>query len=430
MLKKLKLITSALCIVITVCIFTVYNQRKNGLTATAEPDENNPNAEFAADLKTLTDEEIEAAYYFENYTGFRYSSLPGQSTWPYENHQDMVDICQIPSTTLEQMPTHDLVQTVLCYPLLNDVYAYNDIDSGYDRIKADFQGLQELCTRSDRVECLYDWLRENRTNFVNRSESTGNAYVDHLKKMYRNRFMILALREEFFPEGMNDIDSVVENINEILANDGVDLGENDGDRSYSLVQFLGISGIVEVSTQTVYTPRGGPMSASTFTVEELWMCSDNVLRTIAFNNFSDDAKTAMKNSTYANYGLYPDSGREASIKYNCHSYAWYSTSSNNTNWVDYFNSSGYVSVTLQNVNLNGIVVYCESHGGNVGPSTERKHSAVVHGKIYHPIHYNTVYDLNMKSKWGMFGVYTHQFSNCPYYYYDSTNYESDRLYYN
>lgn len=412
---------------IVICV--IHNSRNKEPVAKAEETTCDRDAEFAADLEKLTDSEIEAAYYPSNYTGFRYSSLPGMSTWPYGNHQNMVDACQIPEEVLEQLSTSDLVQTVMFYPLLDDIYAFDSVDDGFEIVKDHFRGLAELCARTDRVECLYNWLRDNREWFASTPTTSGNLYVDYLKKSQRTRFFLLANRAVFFTEEINSTEAVIDAVNAILSESNGETRE-DNSRDYSLVEYIDFVSLVQESMQTVYTPRGGPMDAKTYSVAELWLCSDNVCRTIFFNDFSSAAKTSMKNFMYSRFGLNPDSGRGASVKYNCHSYAWYSTSSSNPNWIEIFNTTNYTSATMQSVNVGGIIVYCESYSGNIGPSTERKHSAIVTGKIYHPVQTNTVTDFTMKSKWGMYGLYTHNLANCPYYYYDSTNYVSDRLYYN
>jgi len=209
---------------IVICV--IHNSRNKEPVAKAEETTCDRDAEFAADLEKLTDSEIEAAYYPSNYTGFRYSSLPGMSTWPYGNHQNMVDACQIPEEVLEQLSTSDLVQTVMFYPLLDDIYAFDSIDGGFEIVKNHFRGLQELCARTDRVECLYNWLRDNREWFASTSTTSGNLYVDYLKKRQRNRFFLLANREAFFTEEINSVEAVTDMVNAILSESNGETHEN------------------------------------------------------------------------------------------------------------------------------------------------------------------------------------------------------------
>lgn len=97
--------------------------------------------------------------------------------------------------------------------------------------------------------------------------------------------------------------------------------------------------------------------------------------------------------------------RTATIKYNCHSYAWFSTSPNNTVWMPYpWNSSnkGYMN--------DG------SYLKKIGPQNQ--------DKIFYPApgweHSGIVtYVLNQSvavtSKWGPAGLISHLFDDCPYY---------------
>lgn len=100
------------------------------------------------------DRNIAEAYYPDGYEGYYYPALPLMSTWPYGNHQTMINACQIPEDILKDMPTDLLVQTVMAYPLWGDVLAYDSREMAYGLIKGSFNGLRELYSREDAAECL------------------------------------------------------------------------------------------------------------------------------------------------------------------------------------------------------------------------------------------------------------------------------------
>ena len=100
------------------------------------------------------DRNIAEAYYPDGYEGYYYPALPLMSTWPYGNHQTMINACQIPEDILKDMPTDQLVQTVMAYPLWGDVLAYDSREMAYGLIKGSFNGLRELYSREDAAECL------------------------------------------------------------------------------------------------------------------------------------------------------------------------------------------------------------------------------------------------------------------------------------
>ncbi len=100
------------------------------------------------------DRNIAEAYYPDGYEGYYYPALPLMSTWPYGNHQTMINACQIPEDILKDMPTGQLVQTVMAYPLWGDVLAYDSREMAYGLIKGSFNGLRELYSREDAAEYL------------------------------------------------------------------------------------------------------------------------------------------------------------------------------------------------------------------------------------------------------------------------------------
>ncbi len=413
------------CLVIITIILGTLGLGYKDVSAVCSDGKNNEQNE---DGEGLSDEEIQNAFYPEGYSGYLYPVLPGTSMWPYGNHQDMVDICQIPESVLNHMSTAELFQTVLVYPLLSDVYAYDSIDEGIDTIRMTFNGMSELYQREDKADVLLEWLKENKDWFLSKAE-TGDTVLDSIKNSPRMNLLLLVQSKLLGVGNNGETNSVLNLINGIIS-DNSDESMNGENREIYPVSLCGFGDYIVLSQQTVYTPRGGAMGGKTYGIYELWIYSNNEIYSIARDDYSVAGKDYLNSQVLTVYGLSPYSGRGATVKYNCHSYAWYSTGTGNTNWIDYFNTSNYTLTTLQSVNVGGIVVYCESYGGNVGPGVERKHSAVVDSKIFHPVQINTVTDLNMISKWGSGGLYLHNFANCPYYYYDSTNYISDRLYYN
>ncbi len=112
--------------------------------------------------------------------------------------------------------------------------------------------------------------------------------------------------------------------------------------------------------------------------------------------------------------------RDPTIKYNCHSYAWYSTASSNTHWMPYpsayINDGSYSYVTYTS-NINTI------------PSTVSNGAKVVWLQAdadgnYIPIHSGIKYSSTLvTSKWGMMGLYRHAQGYSPY------NSDTDALWY-
>lgn len=80
---------------------------------------------------------------------------PGTSEWAeLKSHDEMVEVCQLPLETLNTISTLGLIQTVLNYPLLLDMFAFDETQSGFDSIASQFNGLQELMQRKDAATLI------------------------------------------------------------------------------------------------------------------------------------------------------------------------------------------------------------------------------------------------------------------------------------
>lgn len=122
--------------------------------------------------------------------------------------------------------------------------------------------------------------------------------------------------------------------------------------------------------------------------------------------FSASEKTSGHQWCITNYpGITKVS--DATVKYNCHSYAWYSTAPSNIHWINdpvrFRNSSNWIvstgyTNTIPNNAQNGDKVDYYVNASN------RPHSAKVSNKSQNLF----------VSKWGNYGVYTHRPTNSPY----------------
>lgn len=58
--------------------------------------------------------------------GYTFPVKPGTSEWnELIDHTQMVEACQIPEGLLHNMTTDELIETVLNYPLLMEIYTYD-----------------------------------------------------------------------------------------------------------------------------------------------------------------------------------------------------------------------------------------------------------------------------------------------------------------
>lgn len=371
--------------------------------------------EVFADENLEKDKLISDDYFYEGYSGYRYPVLPKMSTWPYGNHQKMVDACNIPDEIIVDMSTTELLETVLAYPLFSDAILYNSQQEGYEVIKSYFKPLQELIKREDRCDCLIDFFKnkENNSKVVFCYDQVGNLKTNAMYESMSTAFVLMNTSD--FP-GVRDV--CISN-NDDLKKENIPLK--------STLQYpLGFN--KDLITQTiVQTPKQGPMDAYEYSVTEYWMNSDNDIVVYSYDDFSNAYKLYMTGINNSKYNINPINNSGPTVKYNCHSYAWYQQSSPFW-WIYSYNSNGYSSVNMQNANINGIIVYFNSSGNNISYPLDYSHSARIISKIYGS---STVISFNLRSKWGASGLYNHTMENCPYYFYPDETYNiADRMYYN
>ena len=88
-------------------------------------------------------------------TPYVFPVQPGSTEWKsFTTKQEMIDVCQIPEEKLKSMSTEALLETVLNYPLVTTYYAFNSVEDAYNVMLSDFNGFNELLSRSDVTETL------------------------------------------------------------------------------------------------------------------------------------------------------------------------------------------------------------------------------------------------------------------------------------
>lgn len=95
-------------------------------------------------------------------TPYQYPIVPGTQEWiELDGVLERRRVCQIPDEILHNMTTDALLQSVLDYPFLNNIYAYNTLEQGYEAVKRQFNGLRELEMRPDFLETLSQYCVES-----------------------------------------------------------------------------------------------------------------------------------------------------------------------------------------------------------------------------------------------------------------------------
>ena len=133
----------------------------------------------------------------------------GTDEWAkFKTNEEMVEACQIPENILASLTTEELTAICLNYPLIYDVFAFNQMKLGIDKLFADFNGIRELFGRDDVSDEL---LKHYHKAFKNISFLDGDA--SELAKGY---FVVSFSIFEFLLSRYYSHDGAIENYTKIL----------------------------------------------------------------------------------------------------------------------------------------------------------------------------------------------------------------------
>lgn len=296
-------------------------------------------------------------------TAYEYPITPDNEEWlQMESHLERVGACQIPADILSAMSTNALVETIANYPLLIDVLLFDHAEDAYQTILGGFNGFQELERRSDALAAL--------TGFIENNEEIQNDFIR------KAALEVIVLVGDFAPSDVS----------------AQSAGYQTYSDAYAVYPEL-LNGFSEASDIETMGLLPQPKTPSGHDVCAPYLKYDR----------TPELTPAQKNSIRADvintYGLYPD--REATVKYNCHSYAWHDQNANNLWWIDY--PDDYVADPLVTR------MYSPSVGNRItyqmGSGQRYMHSGIIES-----VSNNTII---VKSKWGTGGLYTHSVDNCP-----------------
>lgn len=401
---------------------------------------NESDAQVLRSYRQISDEE----YYPDGYIGYDYPVRPGTAEWAaLADHQEMVDACEIPADVLETMTTEELAQTILAYPLLADMFAYDDWNIGLSIVADHFNGLEEFSEKSDSASELVQLYIEQEpvvkadldqktidafetndiTNFMDADYTACNQIV-------RSMALTVLLTHDDYAGRINtaDMETLVSAAEEkseladagtIYAPDSayfISAKDNSAvsTRAVSLVEQTGYFHYT-TGYATVKTPKNNSVTVDKKVCVETWLGSDGneyLVTDAQYTDLPSSYKTSLNSTYYDIYGINPVSN--PTVKYNCHSYAWYRQSTSNPYWMNnpskYLTDGSYTEVGKIETEVGDRMVYYNSNDDTYDGIS---HSAVITDYTDYPKSKRTFV---VKSKWGMLGLYEHSWSNCPYYY--------------
>ena len=330
------------------------------------------------------------------FTPYEYPIEPGTAEWAtLQTNVDKINACRVPDELIEKMSTDALLETYLTHPMATNIFAFNTYDDGVNTLKDGYyMGLDELLQREDLGDAI---LRSyNEIDVCTDKVPEGDAAV-----------------EEFLDVHEEEIDDMWRmSLLEVLAAEANVAAQNQSSRSRSLESAMEEKYSEKMENIELY----GPFAATYYKTldEKANINSIGNGETLVYlhtprgnpvesYHISYDFDAATKEAYREEYAkCYPNAKllRDATPKYNCHSYAWHSTSADNSYWVydveAYMRDGSYV--LSSDLKANEKIFYSRS------PDTEN-HSALV-------IKTNSA---TVRSKWGAAGLYEHNYGDCPYY---------------
>lgn len=350
---------------------------------------------------------------------YSYPVVPGTAAWKsLATHDDMLRVTQIPAATLAAMSTAALVETVLRYPLFDDMQAFNTPQQGFDKMSSRFNGFAALAARPDagaklleRYESMSPAVAPEATllqqgqldSSLRRIETLlaqdafrrtlNTSQLTQLVEESREKLQAKAARADVYGlVGQASTSLVIgraaaaksSSVAKGLESDAATrsfLATGDARSAEPLRRITGTSDTVFGTTDTnttVKTPQGTSVTAIKMTTE-----------------LTAAQITAANNAVATKYPR-ATRQRSATRKYNCHSYAWHSTSSTNNIWINNPGDDKYW--TDGSYRLNSTV----GQAGRKVSYSNDDHSAI------------TINATEFYSKWGQWGLMRHAYNYTPY----------------
>lgn len=106
--------------------------------------------------------------------GYQYPTLPGTPEWfELKDNQEKIDACVVPQEILDNMTTEEVLETLLNYPLQGNIYAFNSVQVGVEKVYSWYSGeiLETLLTRPDRADVILRRYQKNPVSGENQFDT-------------------------------------------------------------------------------------------------------------------------------------------------------------------------------------------------------------------------------------------------------------------
>lgn len=316
---------------------------------------------------------------------YEYSITPGTTAWEeLGTFSRRLDACRIPEEILDAMTTDALVDAVVNFPFLLNLMVYDSVSDGFDCLLSQCDALKELLTREDGADKLAE-------KYISLTTSIGTKSAVESKDTIS--------REELYPDLLEVILGQPEVYNEMAgryqyATEVAAAEYNENEPSFLDVAIRENESQITRAVPEVKTPKGSTVEWIDYSNLTQWTSKEKT----EYNNWVEDTYTIISIV------------RDPNKYYNCHSYAWYSTSSTNKVWIPdpaiYMTDGSYTKKSSAAATYKVFVK-------NNGIETSDINGAILgdHSGIVNSVSGSTIV---VTSKWGSLGLYKHNVYNSPY----------------
>lgn len=316
--------------------------------------------------------ESKAAEYetMEDTKTYKYPVTAEDAKWnSFESVEEKIEACRIERDILKAMSNEQLVQAVLDFPFLYDVFVTSSFEEGVKVFEKISDAYAELLSRDSAKDAMYDMLLQMKEKSSIKLSAENEVKMDALA-------ILLVFQKEF----QNDM------------------------TEKELCEIAEISSLLQIAKtddlQNLRYIEAVPTTPNGHSV---------VYTTPTCSHASSTYHAEIDANLVSTYGVTLISS--GSCKYSCHSYAWHSQSTGNIYWIDnpsiYMTDGSYTRVVngFSTSSLSAVPGDRVIYGSLYGPS----HSAMITSSVTGaPLATRTV-----KSKWGKAGVFSHSVCNVP-----------------
>lgn len=339
-----------------------------------------------------------AAELYNDNVPYEFEIYPGTEAWKSYDKVVKLEQLQIPENKLSSMSTQALLETVLDYPYISDYKFFNTARDAYETFMTEFNGFAELMDRADLTEVLIEQYEVadvmTKTEYDAYVASEQNDNVSFTKKFFYTSTLefLLVCDDIHSGEQTERINTTIEELinqkaTERLATGLYSVKSNVYDKYISDVTRSNQE--TRVGAYGTYSSVLTPNGTSVLTIYDSFPDVDNDEAWAAHIEVLED----HPNVSYLS---------RATVKYNCHSYAWYSQTTTNKHWMN--DPSAYMTDGSYYRNTTSPRVGMKAYWPTGG------HSGVVSRIEY----VNGSHIFYITSKWGDYGLYEHVTTDCPY----------------